>query len=206
MFFCRFQSSPFQKRNCPYKNFNFQNLRDPPPCEVVNCGRRPGRRACGVHVVCGWCVSCTHRACKVYARGMHVICVWYARGTHVACTWCGRGMHAIRTWYVLVYTWYPRGIHVVCMWYALGTHVVCTRYARDMHVVCTWSARGMHAVCTWHACNMRAVRTYLRHVYTHLLTCSLFNMCTSLGKKKCRFGVCPQTRHQVPRPPTNATT
>ena len=144
--FADFKVLPFKNGTAHTKISIFKTYAIP-PCEVVNFGRRPGRRACGVHVVCGWCVSCTHRACKVYARGMHVICVWYARGTHVACTWCGRGMHAIRTWYVRVYTWYQRGMHVVCTWYTCGMHTVCTGYACGMHVVCTRHARGMHVAC-----------------------------------------------------------
>ena len=127
-------------------------------CGMVTCGRRPGRCACGVHVVCGWCVSCMYRVCKVYtrmyARDMHVVCIWYERGMHVVVdvvhTRCARGMHA-------VCACYTRGIHVVSTWWACSMHVVRVWYVRGMHGVCTWYARGMHAVCTWSARGMPAV-------------------------------------------------
>ena len=194
-YFCRFHRSPFQKRNCSYKNFNFQKPARA-LCEMVTCGRRPGRCArgvhavcmrcaCGVHVVCMGCAWGVHGVCIVYVRCMnvcmHVVCVWYACNTHVVCTWCGRGLNAVRTWYArgmrVVYTWYTRAFHVVCMWYARGVHVVCMRYARDMHVVCTWYARGLHVVCTWYACGMHALHTYLENSLTHLR-----KTCTGLGK------------------------
>ena len=133
---------------------------------MVTCGRRPGRCACGVHVVCGWCVSCMYRVCKVYtrmyARDMHVVCIWYERGMHVVVdvvhTRCARGMHAVCACYTrgihVVSTWWACSMHVVRVWYVRGMHGVCTWYARGMHAVCTWSARGMPAVC------MRCARTF----------------------------------------------
>ena len=142
-------------------------------CGMVTCGRRPGRCACGVHVVCGWCVSCMYRVCKVYtrmyARDMHVVCIWYERGMHVACTWWWtwytRGAHVVCTRYArvihVVYTWYPRGGHVVCTWCACGMYAVCTGYARGMHVVCTRYARGLHVVCLRYACDAYVPSTIL---------------------------------------------
>ena len=115
-YFCRFQRSPFQKRNCPYKNFNFQNLRDPPPharWSISDVDRD------GVHVVCMWYAVGVYRVHTVYVKCMRVVCTWYAFG-----------MHAARTWHA-------RGVDVVCTQCTRGMHVACTRYARDIHVVYT---------------------------------------------------------------------
>merc|ERR1712079_654904 len=137
-YFCRFQRSPFQKRNCSYKNFNFQKP-SRALYEMATFGRRPGQHpqtpslpwgcrirlgvgTCGVHVVCMWCACGVHVVGMWCACGVHVVGMWWACGGHVVCRWCACG------------------VHVVCMWCAWGVRRVCMGCVSCMYVC-------MHVVC-----------------------------------------------------------
>ena len=147
-YFCRFQRSPFQKRNCSYKNFDFQTP-SRALYEMATFGRRPGQHPqtpplpSGCRIRLGgrdtWCLclGCYTRT-AVLPRPVHVLrrCVEeFSRYVRSACI-----PHA----YHVQTTCRPRAYHVhtTCISRAYRIHTTCTPRAYHMHT--TWKARVYH--------------------------------------------------------------
>ena len=194
-YFCRFQRSPVQKRNCSYKHLNFHK-HTRALCEMVTFGRRPGqhpqtpslRSGCRIR----WGVGAfsallglqTHsgnftearariqqRSCaNVRLDGVKVC----AQRMHITCKPRAYHVHTACTprAYPMHTTYIPHAHHVHTTCIPRGNHVYTTCISRTYHVhaTCIPRAHRVHTASTPRACHVRtAFIPHAYHVHTDVL-------------------------------------
>ena len=167
-YFCRFQRSPFQKRNCSYKKLDF---RTPSRAlyEMATFGRRPGQHPQTPPLPCG---------CRIrLGVGTRGVCAWVAKPERQfyrgPCTFCEgasrkfQGMRAARAYHMRT-TCRPRvdRVHTTCIPRAYPVHTAYIQHAHHVHTTCIPRGKHVYTTCkprAYHVHTTSVPRSYHAH-------------------------------------------